>query len=100
MPARKWRDQESCSDSQATQPRLSSPPSPFGPSWMAQMTGAAFQSRAAFQQLPGNCQAICSADRRGRPRSQNPVSVEEVAARLPSCLAKPNSHRPLHGIQW
>jgi hypothetical protein len=46
------RGKESRSDSQATQPRLSSPPSPFALPWMAQMTGAAFQNRAVSPKSP------------------------------------------------
>jgi hypothetical protein len=41
-------------------PGLDSPPSPFGLSWMAQMTGAAFQSRAVPPKRPRDPQAACA----------------------------------------
>jgi len=72
---------ESRSDSQATQPRLSSPPSPFGLSWMVQTTGAAFQSRAVPPKRPRTPKLTAVQSASHPP----PSTLKELRQQLPSC---------------
>ena len=48
---------------------LSSPPSPFGLPWMAQLTGAAFQSRARASSCRATAKRLSALSRRGHPKA-------------------------------
>jgi len=69
---------------------LDSPPSPFGLPWMAQMTGAAFQSRAVPPKRPRTPSCL----RRKQPDT-NPVEVS-LPCRGCSRLRTKDNGRPRH----
>jgi len=93
------RDQESPSNSQATRPGPSGPPSPFGLPWIAQMTGAAFRSSSQGLRHHGHAghERSCGSNSQGA-RDEQPFTLRRERPRPcrdPMGSPSPWSHPPV-----